>query len=540
MTRPSRRRTAVALALVAGLGGGLLAPATGSGPAAAPAGAPHAVQPLPGEWWWKAMGIDELHRTGTGKGVTVAVIDGPIDPRRPRARGQGRLERELLPRPRGRTDPPSARPSGDRPGRRARDEHGRAHRRHRQGHRPRRPGHPRHRPGRHDPALRRDATRGRRRAAAAASSCRTATTSTGPSADAIAQAADDGADVINISLVSGYNPKIDGRPLRRLRARRHRRRRAPRTRAASQWPGLGNGVVLVNTVGPDGPDPRLRGRRAALTSPSPRPARTSWPRVYDASGWHSERHRLGRPRSPRRSSAAASPPSARRTRDATAGQVLHAVKDNVGLRGRRAARGTRRGSGGSGRDLRGPDGQHGLRLGHLRPRRRRGRSTPRPCRRTTRSSARATAEDPGRRRSPPSMGARGTARPGAGTATPSAARRRAPARGRPPPAPRSRTPGTPWLPVALGAVLVLRRGRRLVLCSGAAARVPPRRPRHRPTHRRPPRTTRRARAPSAPRGGTTDGHPGRGSGQPAAAGGRRPATNAMLHDIYGFSAASCA
>lgn len=42
-----------------------------------------------GQWWRKAMGVDELHRSGgTGKGVNVAVIDGPIDASVPELRGR--------------------------------------------------------------------------------------------------------------------------------------------------------------------------------------------------------------------------------------------------------------------------------------------------------------------------------------------------------------------------------------------------------------------------------------------------------------------
>ena len=41
-----------------------------------------------GQWWRAAMGVDELHRTGAGQGVTVAVIDGPIDSSVPELRGR--------------------------------------------------------------------------------------------------------------------------------------------------------------------------------------------------------------------------------------------------------------------------------------------------------------------------------------------------------------------------------------------------------------------------------------------------------------------
>lgn len=41
-----------------------------------------------GQWWRAAMGVDELNRTGAGQGVTVAVIDGPIDSTVPELRGR--------------------------------------------------------------------------------------------------------------------------------------------------------------------------------------------------------------------------------------------------------------------------------------------------------------------------------------------------------------------------------------------------------------------------------------------------------------------
>lgn len=41
-----------------------------------------------GQWWRAAMGVEELQRSGSGKGITVAVIDGPIDPRVPELQGR--------------------------------------------------------------------------------------------------------------------------------------------------------------------------------------------------------------------------------------------------------------------------------------------------------------------------------------------------------------------------------------------------------------------------------------------------------------------
>ncbi|WP_019876726.1 S8 family peptidase [Sporichthya polymorpha] len=39
-------------------------------------------------WWYQAMKIDDAHQISTGKGVTIAVIDGPIDPSVPELKGQ--------------------------------------------------------------------------------------------------------------------------------------------------------------------------------------------------------------------------------------------------------------------------------------------------------------------------------------------------------------------------------------------------------------------------------------------------------------------
>ncbi len=41
-----------------------------------------------GQWWRAAMGVDELNRAGTGAGVTVALIDGPIDSSVPEIEGR--------------------------------------------------------------------------------------------------------------------------------------------------------------------------------------------------------------------------------------------------------------------------------------------------------------------------------------------------------------------------------------------------------------------------------------------------------------------
>lgn len=44
------------------------------------AAAPTSSGPLgPGEWWYAAMGVDELHEYGAGEGIVVAIIDMPLD-----------------------------------------------------------------------------------------------------------------------------------------------------------------------------------------------------------------------------------------------------------------------------------------------------------------------------------------------------------------------------------------------------------------------------------------------------------------------------
>lgn len=91
--RPRRgvgvRGLAVALAAVA-LTPALSVPAGASAPADRPAATGVAAADGgfgEGGWWWDAMGVDDLHRAGTGEGVTVAVVDTPIDPQAPEVRG---------------------------------------------------------------------------------------------------------------------------------------------------------------------------------------------------------------------------------------------------------------------------------------------------------------------------------------------------------------------------------------------------------------------------------------------------------------------
>src|SRR5947209_8457473 len=39
-------------------------------------------------WWYRAMGLADAHLSTTGSGVTIALIDGPVDPDVPELRGQ--------------------------------------------------------------------------------------------------------------------------------------------------------------------------------------------------------------------------------------------------------------------------------------------------------------------------------------------------------------------------------------------------------------------------------------------------------------------
>ncbi len=496
----SRRRTAAPLATR-----GRRRRRLAAVPAGAPGGGarrrPAAAQPLPGEWWWKRDGRRRAAAArARGQGVTVAVIDGPIDPRRPRARrARSSRAQTLLPRPReGRPRQAAAPVDGDRPGRRARDEHGGAHRRHRA----RAPAPAAGASAASPPTPRSGTTPCCTRRPATATGCgldfrRLATTSTGPSADAVSAGG------------RRRRRRHQPQPRERLQPGRSatpsspptahdadRRRRAPATpRAASQWPGLGNGVVLVNPIGPGRPDHRLRRARAApylgLAAPGEDVMAGALRRLRLAQRPASARA----PRSPRRSSAAASPPSGRRTRTPRPGRSSRPSRTTSACGPRRRLRL---------RDVVPPgraptcpqvrSAQHGLRLGHLRPRRRRARSTPRPCRRTTPSSA----TDATRTLRPTEIAAVDRARHRAAASASrhrdavrdGRPRRRRPA-GRRPPARRAGRSGTPWLPVALGAVLVLVVGRRRgPRAAGAAARVaPPPAPPTEP-HRRPPRRRR--------------------------------------------------
>ena len=94
-----RRALATVAALTLGLGT-TLASALFHAPAAqAAVHAPTALSAAdqPTQWWYDAMGYDELHRYGTGKGITVAVIDTAIDPDVPELKGKLASVKTLCP-----------------------------------------------------------------------------------------------------------------------------------------------------------------------------------------------------------------------------------------------------------------------------------------------------------------------------------------------------------------------------------------------------------------------------------------------------------
>ncbi|MGN6635599.1 MAG: S8 family peptidase [Oryzihumus sp.] len=101
-TRPTgrlRRALATAAALMLGLGA-TVASALSQAPtaqAAAPVPAALPAADQPSQWWYSAMGYDELHKYGTGKGITVAMIDLPIDPDVPELKGKLASVKTLCP-----------------------------------------------------------------------------------------------------------------------------------------------------------------------------------------------------------------------------------------------------------------------------------------------------------------------------------------------------------------------------------------------------------------------------------------------------------
>lgn len=83
-----RRLAALAASLLSVLLiGGVGAPVAAQAPPGATVVAAAAREPVPTQWWYEAMGLDEAHRYVTGKGVKVAVIDTALDTSVPELRG---------------------------------------------------------------------------------------------------------------------------------------------------------------------------------------------------------------------------------------------------------------------------------------------------------------------------------------------------------------------------------------------------------------------------------------------------------------------
>ncbi|MBM6404229.1 S8 family serine peptidase [Phycicoccus sp. CSK15P-2] len=334
MADPRRGRLASAV-LVTAVGGLVVAPsgALGRPPATA------VTADRPGEWWRSAMGVDELAEAGTGGGKTVAVIDGPIDPDVPELRGKvdsteslcldldgdGLSEKKrssvvkgpeaehatsmaamIVGAGRG-TGPGGTGIRGIAPDARIR-----------------------HYAVIYDDDTKTDGT-----------SCGV----TFPREDevrkavgqAISKAALDGADVISVSLTSGYSQQtVDGL----LTAYRQGAVVVASTgneRGKITWPGVGNGVVLVNPVGENGrlPDFAAGAGRSVGTAA---PGEDIMAGVYDSSGWHSERLGSGSSISTAIVSGGIAAMWSAHP-DATAGQVLQAVRQAPGLREKTAGSG---------------------------------------------------------------------------------------------------------------------------------------------------------------------------------------------------------
>ncbi|WP_299447165.1 S8 family serine peptidase [uncultured Phycicoccus sp.] len=324
MAEPCRGRAVVAGVLCA-VG---LAALSGGGAAAS---APGSVPPLPGEWWWDAMGVDELHDLGRGEGVTVAVVDGPIESDVPDLQGVVVSSETMCLDPARTSDPRPRSPRGT--GTEA--EHatsmaaliagtGRGTGPGGRGIRGIAP----EATVRHyavlydDPQHPDDLTCG-------------IDFPDGDDVDravglAIAEAARDGADVINLSLVTGYSREIEDGLLTAYREGAVVVAGTGNAASRVEWPGLGNGVVLVNPVGQDGrtTDFAVTGSDAIGLAA---PGEDVMAGRDDGSGWRSTTLGSGASIATALVSGGIAALWSAHP-DATAGQVLQAARQNVGLR----------------------------------------------------------------------------------------------------------------------------------------------------------------------------------------------------------------
>jgi hypothetical protein len=276
------------------------------------------------------MGVDELHAAGTGKGMTVAVIDGPIQPDVPDLAGKVASTSTLCLDP---TKSTNVRRAST--GRGAEAQHatsmaaliagtgkgtgpgGRGIR----GIAP-------------DATIRHYAVLYDDPEKADAKACGVDFRTTNDVEKAlglsIAQAARDGADVINLSLVTGFGQEIEDGLLTAYREGAIVVAGTGNGRGKVQWPGLGNGVVLVNPVDEDArtTDFSVAGDRAIGLAA---PGKDVMAGDDDGSGWTSTAVGSGASIATALVSGGIAALWSAHP-EASAGQVLQAVKQNVGLR----------------------------------------------------------------------------------------------------------------------------------------------------------------------------------------------------------------
>lgn len=278
-------------------------------------------------WWWDAMGVDDLHRAGTGRGITIAVVDTPVNPAVP----------ELAGRLAGSTSPCLAdgggRQSPTSTGREA--EHGTSM-----------------------AALIAGTGRG---TAAGGTGIRgiapdarllhyavsypdpddaadTTCAISGPGYDEVAdgivasirQAVSDGATIISISLAGGYDADFAPALLEAYRAGVILVAGTSNERRDVLWPAAGNGVVAVNPVDREGlvyGDSVQDAANIGLTAPGKGVNSFGW----DGGAWRSDHHSDGSSNATALVSGGLAAMWSAHP-DATANQVLQAARAGVGLR----------------------------------------------------------------------------------------------------------------------------------------------------------------------------------------------------------------
>ena len=278
-------------------------------------------------WWWDAMGVDDLHRAGTGAGVTVAVVDTPINPGVP----------ELAGRLVGSSSPclgdDGTRRSPSSTGREA--EHGTSMAALIAG------------SGR-GTATGGDGIRGIAPDARLlhyavsypdpADADETTCAITGPGYDevadgvvaAIRQAVADGATIINLSLAGGYDADYAPALLEAYRAGVILVAGTSNSRREVLWPANGNGVVAVNPVDREGlvyDDSVTDAANIGLAAPGEGVNSFGW----DGGAWHSDYRSDGSSNATALVSGGLAAMWSAHP-DATANQVLQAAKAGVGLR----------------------------------------------------------------------------------------------------------------------------------------------------------------------------------------------------------------